>query len=178
MNYQPYLQPGFTVDPMPPVRDRVRMTMLATSMIIDGPVDTRPERVDARLVNSLYMPQADLLIVGTGCRRPLLLNEAADLSNAAELDVVIVRLDDQGRGASFDLKKIGAASLLCAYRLWMPHGDFTGWLVPTAGETPFVEMTPFGLMMHEEPPFADDDERRVGLFRGARFLSVAFQGWF
>jgi hypothetical protein len=124
------------------------------------------------------MPQANLLIGGTGCGRPLLLREAVDMCAAAELDVLIVRKGDHPDQVSFDFQATGADRPLCAYRMWMPRPSEAAWLIPSASETPFLRLTPVGLQIVERAPFADADERRLGLVRGREFLSVATKGWF
>lgn len=178
MNYQPLLRLGIALDPVPEPRALVRRLMLATSMVVDGPLETKPERFDPRLANCLYMPQASLIIGGTGCGRPLLLREAGDLSAAASLNVLIVRAGDVLDRVTFDFQAVGADRPLCAYRMWMPRPSQAAWLIPTAGEAHFVRLTPLGLNVINRAPFADADERRLGLVRGDEFLSVATKGWF
>jgi hypothetical protein len=62
--------------------------------------------------------------------------------------------------------------------MWMPRPSGAAWLIPSAGETRFLRLTPLGLQIVERAPFADADERRLGLIRGTEFLSVATKGWF
>jgi len=178
MNYQPLVRLGISVDPIPEPRTVVRRLMLATSLVVDGPLEAKPERFDPRLANCLYMPQAALLIGGTGCSRPLLLREAVDMSAAAELDVLIVRTSDQSDQVSFDFQAAGADRPLCAYRMWMPRPSEAAWLIPSAGEEHFLRLTPLGLDVVGLAPFADADERRLGLIRAKEFLTVATKGWF
>lgn len=177
MNYQPYLRSGFPVDTIPEPREKVRLLMLSTSVVVEGLVDPKPCRTDPRLANCLYMNQASLIIMGTACRRPLMLREAADISAAADLDVLVVR-QDEGEGlASFDFKSVNH-DILCAHRLWMPSLTGSAWLIPTVGEALAVRVTSMGLEVHARMPFADDGERQQGLARGRAYLSVAAQGWF
>lgn len=178
MNYQPYLRPGFPVDPIPEPQARIRRLMQATALTVEGLVETRPGRVDPRLEHCLDMPQANLLIAGTRCRWPLLVGEALDVSAASNRDVLIVRGHDDSALATFDLKKADADGLLCAYRMWMPRPSEAAWLIPTSEEKRFVRITPLGLEVADRAPYADRRERRVGLVRAAEFLSVAVQGWF
>lgn len=178
MHYQPFLRPGFPVDPLPEPRIKVRRLMQATALALEGLIDTRPGEVDQRLEHCLYAPQASVIIAGTSCPRPLLLREAADVSAAANLDVLIVRGQDNTAKATFDVKKAGMGDMFCAYRLWMPRPSEAGWLIPAAGEDLFVRITPLGLEIYDRAPFADSAERHVGLVRGAEFLSVAVKGWF
>lgn len=178
MNYQPNLRIGFPVDPIPQPRQSVRRYMLATSMLVDGPVNVQPDRIDGRLANTLLMTQAELFIVGTGCRRPLMLREAADLSTAASLDAIVVRTDDDGVRISFDVKKVSTDRMFTAYRLWMRGPAEAPYLIPTGGEMFFIRPTPFGLEVTTHPPFTTEVEKQVGLVHGAVYLSVATKGWF
>jgi hypothetical protein len=178
MNYQPVLRPGILLDPLPEPRAVIRRLMLATSLVVDGPLEVKPDRFDPRLTNCLYMPQARLLIGGTGCSWPLLLREAVDISAAAELDVLIIRTGGDPDQVSFDFQATGADHPLCAYRMWMPRPSEAACLIPSAGEERFLRLTPLGLEVVEQAPFADADARRLGLTRGKEFLSVATKGWF
>lgn len=178
MNYQPYLRPGFPVDPIPEPRQRVRRMMLAAATIVDGPLDAQPERLDERLAGCLYMPQANLIISGTVCARPLLLRQATAISDASGLDTMVVRGVDNEAYATFDVKKVGVDQMFCAYRMWMPRPSEAAWLIPVAGEPAFFRVTPMGLELHQREPFADWAERRIGLLRGAEYMSVAVKGWF
>ena len=178
MNYQPYLRPGFRVDPIPAPREKVRLLMLATSVVVEGLVDPEPGRIDPRLANCLYMNQAGVIIAGTACRRPLMLREAVDISTAAELDVLVVRNDERDAYATFDLKLTSVDGMLCGYRMWMPTPTGSAWLIPTAGDEQHVRITPLGLEVYTKPPFTSSFERQAGLAHGKEFLSVAVQGWF
>lgn len=178
MNYQPYLRPGFPVDAIPEPRVRIRRLMQATALVVEGLVDTGAGRVDPRLEHCLYMPQANLIVAGTGCQWPLLIREALDVSAAADRDVLIVRGEEGRAQATFDLKKADADGLFCAYRMWMPRPSEAAWLIPSGEEQRFIRITPLGLEVTERAPYSDGLERHVGLVRGAEFLSVAVQGWF
>jgi hypothetical protein len=178
MNYQPVLRPAIPLDPMPEPRAAVRRLMLATALVIDGPLETQPERFDGRLANCLYMPQAGLIIGGTGCERPLLLREAADMSAAAGLNILIVRTGNTPDRVTFDYQRVGEDRALCVYRMWMPLPSEAAWLIPSAGEERFLRLTPLGLEIFDRAPFADAGERHLGLVRGKEFLSVATKGWF
>lgn len=178
MKYQPYLRPGFPVDPLPAPRVKVRRLMLATSVAIEGLVDHEPGRNDPRLANCLHMRQARVIIVGTACRRPMMLPEAAKISAAAHQDVLVVRPDESADYATFDLKRAGIDRMLCGYRMWMTWPSVGAWLIPTAGEEQHVRMTPIGLEVHAKAPFASNRERQKGFAHAKEFLSVAVQGWF
>ena len=178
MHYQPYIRPGFLLDPIPEPRVRVQRLMQATALIVEGLVEVQPGRVDPRLEHCLYLPQAGMIVAGTSCRRPLLLREALDLSAASSLSVLVVRGEEDVTQATFDLKLVDIDRLFCAYRMWMPRPSEAAWLVPTAGEERYVRITPLGFEVTEKAPYADGSERHIGLVRAAEFLSVATHGWF
>jgi hypothetical protein len=178
MNYKPPLRAGISLDPLPEPGICLRRLMLATSLVVDGPFETEPERFAPALTNCLYMPAANLLIGGTGCKRPLLFREAAEISEAASLDVLVVRTIDSSDEATFDLQVAGESRLLCSYRMWMPRPSEAAWLIPTGGERLFVRLTSLGLEVSDQVPFVDQAERHIGLLRGQEFLSVAVKGWF
>jgi hypothetical protein len=178
MNYQPQRRPDISLEPLPEPSICVHRLMLATSLVVDSPFERESERFAPALANCLYMPAASLLIGGTGCRRPLLLREAADISAATSLDVLIVRTIDNSDEASFDMQIAGEGRRLCAFRMWMPRPSEAAWLIPTGGEEVFVRLTSLGLEVTDRVPFIDQAERHIGLLRGQEFLSVAVKGWF
>lgn len=176
--YQPQFRPGFLLEPLPEPRVLARRLMLATSMLVDGFLDGNPERFHPYLQHSLLMPQADLLIVGTACARPLMLREARDAARAITTDVLVVRTWDRSAQASFDIQLAGDDQPLLAYRLWMPEpGGAAAWLVPTAGNTPYVRLDPMGLEVVDDAPYCSEADRNRGLHFGKDFLSVVVAGW-
>jgi hypothetical protein len=176
--YQTDFRPAW-VEPVPEPRVQIQRMMLATSMLVDGFVDTNPSRFQAYLLGTYLMPQAHLLITGTLCRRPLLLPEFAEVCRTAGLDGIIVRLQDERVSAvTFDLKQAGSDRMLCVYRLWMPRPNGPAWLIPSAGDGPFVRLDALGLDFVGEAPFLSEIDRFAGLQHGAEFISVAVQGWF
>lgn len=109
-----------------------------------------------------------------------MLPEFADVSRAAGLDGIIVRLlDERVSVATFDIKQAGNDRMLCVYRLWMPQPNGAAWLVPTAGQDgPYVRLDGLGLEFVDRPPFDDEIDRYRGCRFGAEFMAVATQGWF
>lgn len=176
--HQTDLRPAF-VEPIPEPRALIRRTMRAASLLIDGPVDTRPDRFQRYLANTFLMPQAAVVIGGTMCRRPLVLREFADVCRPSCLDGVLVRLsDEQASAVTFDVKAAGDDRMLCAYRLWMPHSSGPAWLVPSAGDGPFARFDPLGIEFGDAPPFASEADRVAGCKFGSEFIAVAAKGWF
>lgn len=167
------------VNPIPAGRLQIRRMMLATSLLIDGPVDQNPERLQPYLANTLLMPNAHLLIGGSLCRRPLVLREFANVCRAAQQDGVLVRLRHvDSADVSFDVKIAGDDRMLCAYILWMPRLAESAWLIPTAGSLPSVRLDPSGLEISDLPPFDCAAEKARGIQHASEYLSIALLGWF
>ena len=176
--HQTDLRPAF-VEPIPQPRVLIQRSMRATSMLIDGPVDTQPERFQRYLANTFLMPQAAVLIGGTMCRRPLVLREFANVCRPSCLDGVLVRLhDEEPTSVTFDVKAAGDDRMLCAYRLWMPQPSGPAWLIPSAGSGPFVRFDSLGMEFSDTAPFAGEPDRNAGCQFGANFIAVATKGWF
>ena len=84
--------------PMWPVIRR----MEALAVAIDGAIDIAPEARDPLFVGCLVLSQADLLIAGTSCRRPLVFAKTERLAQYSGRDLVLLRYDPD-RGTTFDL---------------------------------------------------------------------------
>ncbi|WP_265562480.1 hypothetical protein [Sphingomicrobium arenosum] len=166
------------LDPIPEPRAKVKWLMYATTMLVDGHVDLEPQHWFPYLENSFFLGEANLVIIGTGCQRPLVLREAMAVAAAVTGDLLIVRSHEGPRQASFDVKVIGDDRLFCAYQLWIPRPTGTAWLIPTVGEGPCIRLEQSGLRVEQEPPYLDWADRWRGIEHGAEFLSVAVQGWF
>lgn len=165
---------------IPQPHSSIHHLMLATSSLIDGPVDPFPARKDPTLANCLDMPKAGLIIAGTRCRRPLMTREVNSIVHDARRDAIVVRAADE-RGpnvVSFDIHLLGIGLPLLAYRLWMRQPWGSAWLIPTTCDQPFFCLEPAGLDMRDEPPFDDEIDQRRGLAAARQFLSVATKGWF
>lgn len=179
MGIQTQIRPT-TVEPVPATRAQALRTMLSTAMAVDGYLETDPGRFAAHLQNCYLMPQADLLIAGTMCGRPLMTREFANVCEVGRHDGILVRLagDPSSLVATFDVYQAGARTTHWAYRLWMcvPHG--AAWLVPTAGEGVFVRLDPLGLEFCDAAPFVSDLDRARGLRHGSDYLAIATKGWF
>lgn len=164
---------------IPPPHASTRHLMLATSFLIDGPVDPYPAQKDSALANCLDMPKAGLIIAGTRCRRPLMTREVNSAVISARRDAIVVRSADE-RGpnvVSFDVHLLGGGLPLLAYRLWMPQPFGSAWLIPTTCDQPFLRLDPAGLDMQDDPPFDDSVDQRRGFAWANQYLSVAHQGW-
>jgi hypothetical protein len=178
MLHAPQVSPGLQLDPIPLPSIQVKRLMLATAYLVDGMVETMPEKWHPALEHSLVMPIAGVIVAGTRCARPILLREVRDIVKAVERDAIIVRATDRTAHATFDIVLNGVERPLCAYRLWMAQPNGCAWLVPGAGEATFVRLDPLGLELTSMPPFSTEVERYRGCKFGSDFLSVAVKGWF
>ena len=137
--------------------------MEALAAVIDGPIDVAPERRDPLFAGCLLMWQADLLLVGTSCRRPLVFAEAERLAEYSGRDLVMLRYDAE-RGTTVDLYLQSRADWLVRYQTWRQGGDM--WLIPDASDGPFIRADMCGLKLEEAAPFADAEDRARGLNHG------------
>lgn len=165
---------------IPPPHGSIWHLMLATSSIIEGPVDTDPASKAPLLANCLDMPKAGLIITGTRCRRPLMTREVNRIGHRVRRDAIVIRASDERvpNRVSFDIHLLGAGIPLMGYRLWIPRPHECAWLIPSTCDQPFVRLDPDGLDMQDEPPFDDAEELRRGLIWAGQFMSVATKGWF
>lgn len=144
--------------PMPSWPVMRRMGALAAA--IDGPIDVGPGDRDPKLAGCLLLWQADLLIAGTACRRPLVFAEAERLAQYSGRDLALLRYDAE-RGTTFDLFLQSRADWLVRYQAWRRDGDL--WLIPDAGHGPFVRAGIFGPELEDAAPFAGAEDRARGL---------------
>ncbi|MCJ7420436.1 hypothetical protein [Sphingomicrobium astaxanthinifaciens] len=178
MNTLPQELARLKLEPTPEPCAQAKRLMLATGSIIDGFLDQDPTSLSPLLEHNYFLPEANLLIVGTGCRRPLVTREAILVSSAVESDLLIVRANDRPGRATFDVKLLASELVLFAYQLWIPQPTGTAWLVPSVGEGPCVRLEQEGLIVEQHPPYLDWADRHRGILFGAEYLSIAAQGWF
>ena len=169
---------GLELDPIPPAPEHLRRLMLATTIMVDGHVEPMPERWHPALENSLVMPLAGLILVGTRCVRPLMIREIQNIANAVGRDALIVRASDTPKHATYDVLLQGVNKPLLGYRLWIAPLSGSTWLIPSGGETTHIRLGTFGLEFITQAPFLDEVERHRGLVHANELLSVAAQGWF
>lgn len=169
---------GLELDPIPPAPEQLRRLMLATTIMVDGHVEPMPERWHPALENSLVMPLAGLILVGTRCVRPLMIREIQNIVNAVGRDALIVRASDTPKHATYDVLLQGVNKPFLGYRLWIAPLSGSTWLVPSAGETTHIRLGTFGLEVITQAPFLDEIERHRGLVHANELLCVAAQGWF
>jgi hypothetical protein len=156
---------------LPNPRPATKEKVLALAALVDVPVDITPRRTGILPSGCWWMPQAQLVLYGSACQPPILLDEVAIVCQATGLSGLIVR--DYSMPATrtryiFDALYEGGWFL--RKLLWISKGG-TCWLVPEWGGDTYMRLSPCGLDMIDEPPFQDRKERFEGLARGADYLS-------
>lgn len=161
---------------LPEPRVSTKEKMLAIAAIIDVPIDVTPSRFGILPQGCWWMPTAQLVLYGSACQRPILLDEVGTVCKATGLSGLIVR-DYNMRAAptrfTFDVYHEGSWHL--RHLLWISEGG-TGWLVPDGGDDAFLRLSQCGPDMTDKPPFVDRKERLEGLMRGADYLA-SFRRW-
>lgn len=169
---------GQDLDLLPPVNIQVKRLMLATTSLVDGYVQTMPEQWHPALENSMLLPLAGIMLVGTRCDRPLMIREVQNIARAVERDAIIVRACDGRQHATFDVIMHSIARPFLGYRLWVDRMSGSSWLVPAAGEPTHIQIGMFGLAASPHEPYFDEGDRQRGIKYANEFLSLAAQGWF
>lgn len=157
---------------LPEPRPSTKEKMLAIAELIDVPVDVTPHRSGILPRGCWWLPQVQLVLYGSACQRPILLDEVRTVCSATGLSGLIVR--DYRVSASrtrytFDAYHGGIWHL--RHLLWISEAG-TGWLVPDGGDDTYLRLSQWGLDRAEEPPFLDREERFYGLARGADYLAA------
>ncbi|MFN3387566.1 MAG: hypothetical protein ACK40O_01440 [Allosphingosinicella sp.] len=156
-------RPIMDAEPLPMPSWPVMRRMGAFAAAIDGPIDVAPGTRDPKLAGCFLLWQADLLIAGTACRRPLVFAEAERLAQYSGRDLALLRYDAE-RGTSFDLYLQSRGNWLVRYQTWRQGGDL--WLIPDAGDGPFIRADVCGLEIEDAAPFADAEDRARCLNHG------------
>ena len=122
------------------------------SGLLRGVVDLEPHRTGRVPRHVLWMPHRHLLLAGTRCPRPAMLNEAADTAANVGLDIIIVRDEiDQSFDlhTSFDIRMEDEKRWRCGYYLWL-------------GE---LRVSPLGFVVVDRTPYANPTDWDEGLKR-------------
>ena len=157
---------------MPPTSRRVLNRMGALAEAIGGGIDRDAGRHDPLLGGTIVLPEANLVIAGTNCRRPLLLPEALLIAQASMHDVVMLRFDVD-RGASFDLFLREGRDVKCCHFAWRSRGSDL-WFIPASGEGTCIRASRQGLILEKWPPFVVPEQREAGIIRAVHLPS--FEG--
>ncbi len=157
---------------LPEPRPLIKEKMLALAALIDAPVDLWAYRTGMLPSGCWWLPQANLALFGTACRRPLMFDEVRDISGATGLSGIVVRYSDTAGARSrisFDVYHDGAWHT--RYLLWIGAEDGPGWLLPDLGDGPYIRLSQCGVDIHDEQPFLDLQDRLDGLERGAGYIN-------
>ena len=155
---------------MPPTTQRVVNRMGALGEAIGGAIDLNVGRHVPLLGGTMVLPEANLVIAGTNCRRPLLFHEAQLIAQTWLRDVVLLRFDAD-RGASFDILLREGRDVLCGYLAWRQRGGDL-WFIPAAGEGTFIRATRQGMICEKRPPFDLSEQRETGIIRAIHLPSL------
>lgn len=156
---------------LPEPRPNTKEKMLAIAELINVPVDVTPHRSGILPRGCWWMPQAQLVLYGSACQRPILLDEVRTVCSATGLSGLIVRdcITPASRARyTFDVYHGGSWYL--RHVLWVSEGG-TGWLIPDGGDDTYLRLSQWGLDRVEAPPLLNRKERFYGLARGADYLA-------
>jgi hypothetical protein len=171
MNMMTSIRPDMGGPLMPhvsrPVVDRLQALLVAIGALID----TGAARKNPLLGGCAVAPFAGFVTTGTTCRRPLLFPEVQQIAEQTGFDALLLRFDVD-RGTSFDLTLEEGERRLCRYVAWRRRGG-DPWLIPTAGDGPFIQATAWGLECRDTPPFHSCTEREAGIIRAIHNPSFA-----
>jgi len=145
----------------------VENRMLAVTGAFQGIVDLQPHRTGLVPPNVYWMPARYLLVTGTRCPRPALLNEAADTAANVGLDMIIVRDEishPSGLRTSFDIRLDVEKRWRCGYYLWQAQ-DGRYWLLPDEDRPGGLRISPLGFVVITRPPYVDQADLSAGFER-------------
>ncbi|MFN3725987.1 MAG: hypothetical protein ACK4SZ_06745 [Allosphingosinicella sp.] len=146
--------------------------MLAVAQIIDVPVDVTPHRTGILPQGCWWMPQAQLVLYGSACQRPILLEEISLVCRATGLSGIVLRecaVSASRTRYTFDTYHAGSWYLRSL--LWISEAG-TAWLIPDWGDDQFFRLSQWGLDAADQPPFLGMEERLSGVARGADYLAA------
>ncbi|MCW2416133.1 hypothetical protein [Sphingobium sp. B8D3D] len=146
----------------------MKSQVFGLARLIDSQVDlsaTGRALIDAGCV---HMPLARLVIVGTSCARPLLREEADQISQLLSCDMLLLRCE-AGQGASLDVRLTHKNSWLTGYLPWMSENAL--WLVPPSDSTLLPIEVAGGLFERPHHPFVSAQARSAGLDTAHRAMS-------
>ena len=146
--------------------------MLAIAELIDVPVDVTPHRGGILPQGCWWMPQAQLVLYGSACQRPILLEEIRTVCSATGLSGMILRqCSISASSTRYTFDAYHGASWYLRSLLWISEGG-TAWLVPDWGDDDFIRLSQWGLDVADRPPFLNKEDRFYGLARGTDYLEA------
>lgn len=156
---------------LPELRPLAKEKMLALAALIDTPVDLQPHRTGILPAGCWWMPQANLALYGTACRRPLMFDEVREISRATGLSGIVVRYNDtDGDRTRISFDVYHDDRWHTRHLLWIGAEDGFGWLLHDLGGGPCLRLTQWGVDVQGEPAF-NPQERLEGLERGRAYLN-------
>jgi len=157
----------FALPVIPQTTASVEHRMMALAEPLQSIVDLNPHRTGLVPPNVYWMPARYLLVTGTRCPRPALLNEAADTAANVGLDMIIVRDEighPSGLRTSFDIRLDAEKRWRCGYYLWQAE-DGRYWLLPDEDRPGGLRISPLGFVVVTRPPYVDQADLSAGLKR-------------
>lgn len=145
--------------------------MMALAALIDVPIEIWPARTGVLPAGCWWLPQAQLVLCGTACARPMLFDECGRSRTATALSGPIVR--DQSAAAlhtryTFDLWHESRWHV--RHLLWILEGG-SGWPIPHLGGGPYLRLSQWGPDHTDVAPFSDLQDRFAALDRAADYLA-------
>lgn len=157
---------------LPEPRPAIKEKMLALAALIDAPVDLWPHRTGVLPTGCWWMPQPNIALYGTACRRPLMFDEVRDIGCATGLSGIVVRCnDDAGDRSRISFDVYHDSTWHARHLLWIGDEDSPGWLLPDLSGGPHLCLSQWGVDVHDKAPFLDLQDRIEGLDRGADYLN-------
>ena len=157
---------------LPEPRPAIKEKMLAVAALIDVPLDITPHRTGILPEGCWWLPQARLILFGSACGRPLLLNEVRTICSGTGLSGLLVReCCVPAARTHYSLDAFHAGRWHARHLLWISEGG-SGWLIPDVGsDATYLRLSQWGLDGTGEAPFRKPDERSTGLIRGDDYLA-------
>jgi hypothetical protein len=125
----------------------------------------------------LRLESVRLSIIGTACRRPLLWEEAQQLQEATDDDIIIVRLEQEGEGRiafTYDLLLSRGGQIVENCQLWKQPNSRGFWLLPMGRNDVCMRLEHGGVRI-ASVPFLSSAELHDGFASAVRALNA--DGW-
>ena len=148
-------------------------TRFASLLMACGLVTVETARFDQRIRGGFFENEdAEVVVIGTSCERPLFYHECEVLAQFSRKDIVLLRFDPL-EGVSFDVLLEGSQAWQCNYLAWRRDaGDF--WLIPAHTEGPFFRLSEKGLETFQGAPYESGYQRYAGIIRAIE--TPSFEG--
>ncbi len=148
---------------LPPTTQRVINRRDAALRAIGAMIDPEADRNNPRLAGCAVAPHAGFVMAATSLPRPMLFRECERIADGTAYDTLLLRFDPD-RGVSFDILFRDSERWLCRYLAWRRR-DSDLWLIPSAGDAPYIRTTAWEIEREPAPPFVSALEREAGIIR-------------